>query len=204
MKCITEKSEDKIKDAARRVFLKKGFDGTTSRDIAREADMNIALTNYYFRSKEKLFLEIFRDVLEMYFNSTIEILNKKIDVKAKISEMIDNDFKMMKEEPDMVIFIMNEIHKEPDRLFADMSLFKQLKSTYFITQLEEGVANGTLRKMDIENLLPLLKCSIEFIFLAKPIHKKLFNMDDAGFEIYAEEQKEHIKAMICNYLVIGD
>ncbi|MCE7064236.1 TetR/AcrR family transcriptional regulator [Dyadobacter sp. CY326] len=203
MKCIGEKSEDKIKEAARRVFLKKGFDGTTSRDIAREADMNIALTNYYFRSKEKLFLEIFRDVLEMYFNSTIEILNKKIDIKTKISEMIDNDYNMMKAEPDLVIFIMNEIHKEPDRLFPEMALFKKIQSTYFINQLKEGVADGTLRDISLENLLPLMKCAIEFIFLAKPIHKRLFDMDDAGFDIYAETQKEHIKAMICNYLVIG-
>jgi TetR/AcrR family transcriptional regulator len=204
VKCYSEKSEDKIKEAARRVFLKKGFDGTTSRDIAREADMNIALTNYYFRSKEKLFLEIFRETLETYFNSTIEILNKKIDVKQKISEMIENDYRMMKEEPDLVNFIMNEIHKEPDRLFADMSLFKQLRSTYFMAQLEEGIAKGTLRDMEIENLLPLIKCSVEFIFLAKPIHKKLFNLNDAAFDEYAEKQKEHIKAMICNYLVIGD
>jgi len=193
VKCITEKSEDKIKDAARRVFLKKGFDGTTSRDIAREADMNIALTNYYFRSKEKLFLEIFSEVLGTYFNSTIEILNKRIDIKDKISEMIEHDFAMMRDEPDMVIFIMNEIHKEPDRLFAGMSHFERLKETYFTQQLEEGIANGTIRDLRLENLLPLIKCSVEFIYLAKPIHKKLYNMTDEAFEVFAETQKEHIK-----------
>ena len=120
MKCVTEKSEDKIREAAKRVFLKKGFDGTTSRDIAKEADMNIALTNYYFRSKEKLFLEIFKDVLEEYFQNMLTILNKDIDIKTKISEIIDNDFTMMKSEPDLIIFIMNEIHKSPQRLFPDM------------------------------------------------------------------------------------
>ncbi|MCE7071216.1 TetR/AcrR family transcriptional regulator [Dyadobacter sp. CY327] len=203
MKCIGEKSEDKIKEAARRVFLKKGFDGTTSRDIAREADMNIALTNYYFRSKEKLFLEIFSEVLDMYFNSTLEILNKKIDIKSKISEMIENDFNMMKNEPDLVIFIMNEIHKEPDRLFSGMSVFKKLQESYFTTQLEEGIANGTIRELRLENLLPLIKCSVEFIFLGKPIHKKLYNMTDEDFEKFAETQKNHIKEMICNYLVIS-
>jgi len=52
-------------------------------------------------------------------------------------------------------------------------------------------------------LLPLIKCSVEFIYLAKPIHKKLYNMTDEDFEKFAETQKEHIKEMICNYLVIG-
>lgn len=203
MKCVTEKSEDKIREAAKRVFLKKGFDGTTSRDIAKEADMNIALTNYYFRSKEKLFLEIFKDVLEEYFQNMLAILNKDIDIKSKISEIIDNDFEMMKKEPDLIIFIMNEIHKSPQRLFPDMSIFRQVRETYLKKQLEEGAANGTLRPMQLENILPLIKCGVEFIFMGKEIHKELFMMNDQDFEKYAEEQKEHIKAMVCNYLVIG-
>ncbi|OJV20115.1 MAG: TetR family transcriptional regulator [Dyadobacter sp. 50-39] len=203
MKCVTEKSEDRIREAAKRVFLKKGFDGTTSRDIAKEADMNIALTNYYFRSKEKLFLEIFKDVLEEYFQNMLTILNKDIDIKTKISEIIDNDFAMMKKEPDLVIFIMNEIHKSPQRLFPDMSIFRQVRETHLKKQLEEGAANGTLRPMQLENILPLIKCGVEFIFMGKEIHKELFMMTDEDFERYAEEQKEHIKAMVCNYLVIG-
>ncbi|WP_353718073.1 TetR/AcrR family transcriptional regulator [Dyadobacter sp. 676] len=202
MKCVTEKSEDRIREAAKRVFLKKGFDGTTSRDIAKEADMNIALTNYYFRSKEKLFLEIFKDVLEEYFQNMLTILNKDIDIKTKISEIIDNDFEMMKKEPDLVIFIMNEIHKAPQRLFPDMSIFRQVRETYLKKQLEEGAANGTLRPMQLENILPLIKCGVEFIFMGKEIHKELFTMTDEDFERYAEEQKEHIKAMVCNYLVL--
>lgn len=202
MKCVTEKSEDKIREAAKRVFLKKGFDGTTSRDIAKEADMNIALTNYYFRSKEKLFLEIFKDVLEEYFQDMLTILNKDIDIKDKISELIDNDFEKMKKAPDLVIFIMNEMHKAPQRLFPDMSIFRQVRETRLKKQLEEGVANGTLRAMDLEHILPLIKCGVEFIFMGREIHKELFQMTDTEFEKYAQEQKEHIKAMVCNYLVL--
>ncbi|MFM7388296.1 MAG: TetR family transcriptional regulator [Bacteroidota bacterium] len=48
-------TEQKIKDAALTVFIQKGFVNCTSREIAREAGMNVALVNYYFRSKSKLF-----------------------------------------------------------------------------------------------------------------------------------------------------
>lgn len=204
MRCVTEKSEDKIKEAARRVFLKKGFDGTTSRDIAREADMNIALTNYYFRSKEKLFLEIFKDVLDEYIKDMLEILNRPIGLKEKISEMIENDFRMMKTEPDLIIFIMNEVHKEPDRLFSDNSICRLLESSLFVKQLDEGIANGTVRPIRMENILPLMKGCIEFIYVGKHIHKNLFNLNDEEFEKYAQEQKEHVKAMVCNYLILKD
>jgi len=51
-------TEEKIKAAARKVFLRKGFSATRTRDIAEEAGINLALLNYYFRSKQKLFEEV--------------------------------------------------------------------------------------------------------------------------------------------------
>ena len=55
--CKTSSTEEKIKEAAKRVFLGKGFSGCTSREIAKEAGMNVALVNYYFRSKNQLFFD---------------------------------------------------------------------------------------------------------------------------------------------------
>lgn len=204
MKCIAEKSEDKIREAAKRVFLKKGFDGATSKDIAREADMNIALTNYYFRSKEKLFMEIFKDLIQLYFESVIEILNKPIDVKTKISEIIENNFRMMQQEPDLVIFIMNEIHKEPERLLIKLPLYHQVKSSLFSMQLEAGIKDGTLRPIRMESIMPLMTSCIEFLFLGKGMHQQVFNMTEEEFCEFAESHKEHVKSMICNYLILAD
>ena len=52
----SEKStEEKIKEAAKAVFLTKGFEGCSSREIAGAAGMNVALVNYYFKSKGHLF-----------------------------------------------------------------------------------------------------------------------------------------------------
>ncbi|WP_229248616.1 TetR/AcrR family transcriptional regulator [Dyadobacter sandarakinus] len=199
---MNEKSEDKIREAAKRVFLKKGFDGTTSRDIAREADMNIALTNYYFRSKEKLFMEIFRDLMELYSENVLEILNKPIDIKSKISEIIERNFQMMSKEPDLVMFIMNEIHKEPERLLTNLTLYKQVKSTMFSKQLDEGIEAGKLRAIGVESLLPLMTSCIEFIFMGKGMYKKIYKFSDEEFQQYAERHKDHVKEMICNYLIL--
>ncbi|MFV0289726.1 MAG: TetR family transcriptional regulator, partial [Mangrovibacterium sp.] len=48
-------TEEKIMEAARKVFHAKGFAATRTRDIAEEAGINLALLNYYFKSKQKLF-----------------------------------------------------------------------------------------------------------------------------------------------------
>ena len=41
-------------EVAERLFLQKGFDGTSIRDLSREAGINVAMISYYFGSKENL------------------------------------------------------------------------------------------------------------------------------------------------------
>lgn len=52
--------KDYILDVAERVFSEKGFDGASTRLISGEAGVNMAMLNYYFGSKEGLFLAIFQ------------------------------------------------------------------------------------------------------------------------------------------------
>jgi len=50
----------RLLDAAEELFCERGFEGTSVRDIAASANCNIAAVNYYFGSKEKLYLEVWR------------------------------------------------------------------------------------------------------------------------------------------------
>lgn len=53
-------TKNKIMEVARVLFANQGFEGTSVREIAKEADVNVASLNYHFSNKEKLFLEIIR------------------------------------------------------------------------------------------------------------------------------------------------
>jgi AcrR family transcriptional regulator len=57
---MSDETKEKIIDAARVLFANKGYDGTSIRDIAKEANVNVASVNYYFTKKENLFIEIVR------------------------------------------------------------------------------------------------------------------------------------------------
>ena len=52
MKKEYSETEIKIKTAAKSLFLRKGYSATTTRDISKESDINLALLNYYFTSKK--------------------------------------------------------------------------------------------------------------------------------------------------------
>ena len=58
-------TEDKIVDAAKKVFIQKGMDGARMQQIADEAGINKALLHYYFRTKNKLFEKVFSIVFKM-------------------------------------------------------------------------------------------------------------------------------------------
>jgi len=58
-------TSEKIISAARKLFEQKGYDQTSVRDIATLADVNVALINYHFESKENLFFAILEESMDM-------------------------------------------------------------------------------------------------------------------------------------------
>src|SRR5438132_13531244 len=59
-----ETRREEILAAATRLFAERGFDGTSTREIAREAGAKHSLLFYHFRSKGDLYLAAVLDQLE--------------------------------------------------------------------------------------------------------------------------------------------
>ena len=196
----SKSTEERIREAAKRVFLEKGFDGATSRDIAEAASINIALTNYYFRSKEKLFMNIFEEMLQLFFNGMIDIMNHPISLREKIAELINHDFQLMKENPSLSLFVMNEIHRNPDRMASCMGVMKQIHHSMFEEQLQKEVKLGTIREISAIHLMPMIFCNIQFLFIGKAMHMKMWQMTAEQFDEFADKHKNIVIDMITNYL----
>lgn len=69
-------SRDRILDAALKLFSEKGFNGTTVKEIADEAEVSKALIYYNFESKEAILLEILDTFKEEFIKSFEKIYNK--------------------------------------------------------------------------------------------------------------------------------
>ena len=57
-------TQDKILLAATKVFAEHGFSDATTRMICKEAGVNVALVNYYFRSKAELYKAVIAALFE--------------------------------------------------------------------------------------------------------------------------------------------
>lgn len=181
-------TEQKIKDAARKVFTQKGYAATRTRDIAEEAGINLALLNYYFRSKEKLFEEIMLERIQQLFGTLIPILvNESSSLETKIDNIVNHYIDMLLAHPDLPIFVLSEIRKHPERLQNNIPIASFLEQSSFIQQVR-------LQKPDINPvhfILNILGMTV-FPFAAKPIISTLTSVKNTGFEKMMEERRKLI------------
>ena len=97
-----EEKRTKIREAAAKLFAEKGFENTTTRDIAGAAGINNASLYYYFDSKEQLLYQILEGVIRTGLERMTEIeqsprpLKEKLALTLRIHTTAAVDFDKMK------------------------------------------------------------------------------------------------------------
>src|SRR5918993_746910 len=144
-KTLDSNTESKIKAAARTVFHQKGFAGTRTRDIAKEANMNLALLNYYFKSKGKLFELIMLETLTSFFQTLDRVFNDETtSFEQKIRLVAENYIDMILAEPEIPLFIMNEIRSHGAAILEKFPAANMILQSAFITQYREAANAGKI------------------------------------------------------------
>ena len=59
-------SKTRIIEVASVLFSERGFEGASIRELSRLAEVNISAINYYFSSKENLYLEVIKQAIESF------------------------------------------------------------------------------------------------------------------------------------------
>lgn len=73
---IIQDTRERILDVAERLFMARGYEGTSMRMITGEAEVNLAAVNYHFGSKEALLREVFRRRLEWLNRERLRALDE--------------------------------------------------------------------------------------------------------------------------------
>lgn len=180
--------DQRILEAAKEVFVKKGIDGTVMQDIADEAGISRTALHYYFRSKKKLFEAVFDDLFDHFLPRVEEIMSGEMPFQEKIKWFVDHYLDLFKENPYLPNFIMNELNKNPDKIVAQFAM-KGLLSDRMRQWMEKE-----MRDLDSEipasqfvaNLISLCV----FPFIAKPLFNEFFIDDKPGaFDRFIDERK---------------
>jgi AcrR family transcriptional regulator len=185
-------TEEKIKEAARKVFTQKGYSATRTRDIAEEAGINLALLNYYFRSKQKLFEIIMVEKMQKFFGILIPILyDQTTTLDTKVGYISSSYIDLILANPDLPFFILSEARNNPDLIFKAARRKDFLINSVFMKQLLE-------KKPEINPLhflISLLGMCV-FPFLMKPILQKMSHMEESAFKQLMSERKTLVPVWI--------
>ena len=89
-------TRERILDAAERLFMAHGYEGTSMRQITGDAAVNLAAVNYHFGSKESLMQEVFRRRLNWLNEERLRVLDEMERAAAgkplKPSQIVDGFF----------------------------------------------------------------------------------------------------------------
>lgn len=181
-------AEEKIKIAARKVFAEKGYAATRTRDIAEEAGINLALLNYYFRSKEKLFELIMLEKVQKLFGVMAPVVNDaSLSLEEKFNLIAENYVDMLMQNPDLPIFVLSEIRNNPDRFASMISTKKLLTESSLVKQL--AAVRPDLNPLHV--IMNLLGMSI-FPFIGRPVFTATGNIKPKDFDRLVVQRKSLI------------
>jgi AcrR family transcriptional regulator len=185
-------TEEKLKDAARVVFTRKGYAATKVRDIAAEANINLALVNYYFRSKQKLFELIMDETIQKLFDKIQKIINNESSTLIeKVENVADHYISLLLENPELPLFFLSEVMTGSNKLTRMTDNGKMFFKSHFVKQLAALQTESKI-KFNPVNILMNMIGMIVFPFLARPLLLKSGNLSEQQFKAILEERKKLI------------
>jgi AcrR family transcriptional regulator len=194
---VDASTEEKIKNAARTVFQKKGFAATRTRDIAEEAGLNLALLNYYFRSKEKLFEIVMLETVSGFLQGVARIFdNENTTFEEKIELAAVNYINLGIEFPDVPLFVLNEVRNRPKDLLEKLPIKRMITNSVVVRQFQEKVAAGEIKEPNLLHFIMNLIGITLFPFMGQPILMSIGELNDAQFYQLMQERKKLIPVWI--------
>lgn len=195
--------EKRILWVAERLFLEKGFNGTSTTEIAKTVGCNQTLIHYYFRTKEKLFWDVFSPKVEQVVEYLDAPLDESVDFMERIGNVVDFYFGMLELDARLAPFIVNELIMNPGRWakFRDRYLRNESRSNAFDrfeNMVEEEIRSGRIRRIKaIDLLLNIMSLTIS-AFIVAPKGFASGECDSDLRKSYLDDRRADIKNLIVN------
>ncbi|USY54743.1 forespore capture DNA-binding protein RefZ [Bacillus sp. 1780r2a1] len=161
------KTKERIIDAAVSLFNAKGFDGTSVREIATRAKVNVANISYYFEGKEGLL----ETLVTTYFEGYIAALENEFelreykDAKECLQGMIAAVLNYQHENRTIARLVYREISLDTTFIREVMTTYLAKEKYYLKTVLEKGMESREFRKVNASFIIIQLKALLSMPYL---------------------------------------
>ncbi len=192
-----ENTEEKIFNAAKKVFLEKGSSGARMQEIADEAGINKSLLHYYYRSKDKLFAAVFKYFASKFFPNIYNAFTADEDIFEKLKKFIYAYSDMLMKNPIIPMFMLNEIKKGDAGFVVKVISQTGVKFKTFEQVIENEIIAGNIKAVNPKSLLINILSLIIFPFISRPLTEVIiFENDKDENAKFLEQRKEEVFQII--------
>lgn len=198
--------EENILYAAEKLFAELGFEGTSTREIAKAANVNISMISYYFGSKEKLYEKLveYRMNEGQFFSKDI-LERTDINEWEKIEKIVDQFSDRVRHHKCFYRIMQREqLHTKNPQIVEFLKQTKMGFIAMYSKILESGLEKGIFTKNPPIYLLhATVSGTLFYASNAKEMYKEFLNdtaEDDVFDEKYYTELNKHIKYLLKDLL----
>ena len=188
-----------IMETAETLFAEKGFNGTSVRDIADKAKVNLAMVSYYFGSKDKLLEALFSyrgESIKLKLESMIE--NKEISALEKMNWLIDHYIdKVMSQQCFSRIMVREQVMNHTGATAELIYQMKKRNQEMISRLIHEGQKKGEFKKnIDVPLMMATLIGTANSMVTTQYYYREINNLQSMP----EEEFQKHIRKKLSQHL----
>ncbi len=196
-------AEEKIKCSARELFTQKGFAATKTRDIAEKAGINLALLNYYFRSKQKLYELIMEENMIAFRTGIVRLFgDTAMEMEEKIEKIVEYYIDAFLANRDLPAFIISIIHTHQHTPVPDNKFYISIGNAQkvFLEQIKKHLQKKGINAIHPAHVITNLMSLIFFPFTSSTMLKSRAGLNENDFIILMQERKKLIPIWIMSMM----
>ena len=185
----TPDPRERILREAKKLFGSKGFSATGVRQIAQEADVNVAMISYYFGSKKGVLLAI----LEEFFASYFDIMNRTLltddPLEVRLRAFLREFVAVVRNEPGLVRLVFSDQHSDLSEVIEfKAERIRKIKSKV-LGKITEQLPEGMETPFVPEIVFPAVMTMVLSHFIVAPVAAKITDVefDNDFYERYPDE-----------------
>lgn len=191
-------TEERILEAAEKVFQERGYAGARMQEIADQAGINKSMLHYYFRSKDKLFQKVFQHSVRQFFPEILKVLNSDLPLIPKVEKLVETYYDTFRKHPHLPRFVIHEMNQHPDRFkqfISDMDIEIPQK---LVKQIRAEVKAGEMKSIDPREFVINTIALCVFPLIAQPMIETVFRMDEEQYRQFLQRRKNELPGFILN------
>lgn len=187
-------TEAQIREAAKKLFFVQGKLHATTQEIADAAGVNRSLLNYYFRSRDELFQQVYIEARREVHETLNGLFSLELPFKEKVAHFVDVFSDKIRSAPYAEIFMVSEINN-PCKPIPVVDTGKR-PIHFFLEEVEAEMEKGEIRRMEPLSFVMNMFALISHPMLLRPLYQEIFSMDQQEYNEVLQRRKEMIVELI--------